>query len=190
MPGTWYTSDPHIHHRLMLTTRGFASLGDHDGTIIKRWNRVVSPEDTVWLLGDVGMGNESAYLGLVACLNGTKHLISGNHDAVWPGHRDAHKHMDTWLRVFASVQPFARRRIGGHDVLLSHFPYAGEWEVAHPDKFTQYRLKDEGRWLLHGHTHGTERLHDGHQIHVGLDAWDLTPVHEDTVRKLITGSDV
>jgi calcineurin-like phosphoesterase family protein len=189
MPGTWYTSDPHIHHKLMVTTRGFASLDEHDGTIIKRWNKVVAPEDTVWVLGDIGMGNAAAYLGMAACLNGTKHLVSGNHDEPWPGHRDAHKKQEAWLRVFATIQPFARRRIGGHDVLLSHFPYSGDHEDLYADRFVQYRLRDEGRWLLHGHTHGSERLHHGKQIHVGLDAWDLAPVNEGTICKLIAEAD-
>lgn len=187
MPGTWYTSDPHIHHRLVAGIRGFASIDDHDGEIIRRWNKTVAPDDTVWVLGDIGMGNEGAYLGLASCLNGVKHLISGNHDAPWPGHRDAWKKQDAWLRVFATIQPFARRRIGGREVLLSHFPYAGAGgDHTDEDRFVQYRLPDEGRWLLHGHTHGPEQLH-GHQIHVGLDAWDLTPVHEGTIQKLIEG---
>lgn len=48
----------------------------------------------------------------------------------------------------------------------------------------QYRLRDEGRWLLHGHTHQPERIR-GREIHVGLDAWDLAPVNEGTIAKLI-----
>jgi calcineurin-like phosphoesterase family protein len=182
MPGTWYTSDLHIHHRLMCSTRGFESVDDHDRAVISRWNKTVAPDDTVWVLGDVGMGNSESFLYVTLELNGTKHLISGNHDEVWPGHRDSHKHYDRWLQVFASVQPFARRRIGGHEVLLSHFPYSGDH--TDEDRFGQYRLRDEGRWLIHGHTHGSERLH-GRQIHVGLDAWDLTPVNEGTITQMI-----
>jgi calcineurin-like phosphoesterase family protein len=182
MPGTWYTSDLHLHHKLMCSTRGFDSVGGHDHAVISRWNKTVAPDDTVWVLGDVGMGNSGSFLYAMLELNGTKHLISGNHDEVWPGHRDSHKHQDRWLQVFASIQPFARRRIGGHDVLLSHFPYSGDH--TDEDRFGQYRLRDEGRWLIHGHTHGTERLH-GRQIHVGLDAWDLTPVNEGTITQMI-----
>lgn len=184
MPGIWYTSDPHLHHRLVAGVRGFASVDEHDGEIIKRWNRKVAPDDVVWVLGDIGMGNVDSYLEMMFCLNGTKHLISGNHDEVWPGHRDAHKHMAKWLQVFETIQPFARRRINGHDVLLSHFPYGTETEHHEQGRYMQYRLRDEGGLLLHGHTHGTERQH-GHQIHVGLDAWDLTPVNEGTINKMI-----
>lgn len=187
MPGIWYTSDPHLHHRLVAGIRGFDSVDEHDGAIIKNWNRVVRPEDVVWVLGDIGMGNVNSYLEMMFCLNGIKHLISGNHDEVWPGHRDYHKHMAKWLQVFETIQPFGRRRINGHDVLLSHFPYGTETEHHAEGRYMQYRLRDEGGLLLHGHTHGTERMH-GHQIHVGLDAWDLTPVNEGTIGKMIAGA--
>jgi calcineurin-like phosphoesterase family protein len=188
MSGTWYTSDPHIHHKLVAGIRGFASVDAHDSEIIRRWNKVVRPEDTVWVLGDIGMGNEDAYLGLASCLNGTKHLISGNHDPVWPGHRDAHKKMDLWLAVFATIQPFGRRRINGHEVLLSHFPYQGSGDHTADERYTQYRLPDGGLWLLHGHTHQPERIR-GREIHVGLDAWDLAPVNEGAIGKMIAAAE-
>lgn len=187
MPGIWYTSDPHLHHRLVAGIRGFGTVDEHDSEIIRRWNKAVDPDDTVWVLGDIGMGNEEAYLGLASCLNGTKHLISGNHDAVWPGHRDAHKKLDLWLAVFATIQPFARRRINGIEVLLSHFPYQGSGDHTPDERFSQYRLPDTGRWLLHGHTHQPERIR-GREIHVGLDAWDLAPVNEGTIGRMIAGA--
>src|SRR6218665_2255123 len=62
-------------------------------------------------------------------------------------------------------------------------PYSG----AHPepDRYDQWRLKDPGRWLLHGHTHDeNQRLHNGHQIHVGIEAWGR-PVNKDELTRLI-----
>ena len=41
-----------------------------------------------------------------------------------------------------------------------------------------------GRWLLHGHTHDTIRQR-GKSIHVGLDAWKLTPVAIDTIARIV-----
>jgi calcineurin-like phosphoesterase family protein len=183
MPATFHTADPHFWHRLMVELRGFSSMEEHNGTLITRWNKAVKPEDTVYLHGDTGMGSSSKFLPLVAELNGTKHLISGNHDEVWAGRRNAHKHQAKWLEVFASVQPFARRRIGGRTVLLSHFPYRGDHTPE--DRFAQFRLRDEGDWLLHGHTHQPEQVTGRRQIHVGLDAWDLTPVSEVAILKLM-----
>ena len=100
-------------------------------------------------------------------------------------HRDAHRWQRTYLEVFDSVQPFARHVIGPAEVLLSHFPYAGDH--TEQDRHAQYRLRDEGRWLLHGHTHANNRHHSPRQIHVGLDGWDLRPVDEAAILALITG---
>jgi len=196
MGGAWFTSDTHFNHAMVAGLRGFASAEEHNEAVIVNWNAAVSRDDIVWHLGDVGM--RKPFLPLIKRLNGTIHLVAGNHDAVWPGHRDAFRHQREWLEVFASVQPFARRRLGGHHVLLSHFPYAGDH--TEQDRHLQYRLRDEGAWLLHGHTHGKERMTftecpfvpfrgepawRGRQVHVGLDAWDLRPAAAHEVEALI-----
>lgn len=183
MAGTWFTADTHFRHRLVAGLRGFTSTEEHDEAVIARWNETVAPGDVVWHLGDVGMSR--GFLPLVAHLNGTVHLVAGNHDKVWPGHRDAHKHQREWLDAgFASVQAFARKRIAGRDVLLSHFPYEADHTEA--ARHTQYRLRDEGAWLLHGHTHASGAVAPGtRQVHVGLDAWDLRPVPLHAVEALI-----
>ena len=49
-------------------------------TIIERWNSLVKPEDTVYHLGDVIMGDLEAGLPLVKSLNGKIKLTLGNHD--------------------------------------------------------------------------------------------------------------
>jgi calcineurin-like phosphoesterase family protein len=198
MTSVWYTADTHFTHRMVAELRGFASSAGHDEVIVANWNAVVGRDDTVWHLGDVGLGKPALILPWAARLNGAIHLITGNHDAVWPGHRDSHKHQREWLEHFASVQSFARRKIGGRYVLLSHFPYDGDHTAE--DRHRQFRLRDEGTWLLHGHTHGRERLGQvtlppvtfggegawrGRQLHVGLDAWDLRPVPQCEVERLI-----
>lgn len=173
----WFTSDPHKGHRLVSQLRGFATVDEHDETLAANWRRVVRPEDSVWLCGDLAVNHYEDALEWVRSLPGTKHLIVGNHDPCHPMHRDAHKWQGRYLTAFASVQAFARRRINFNgqrqDVLLSHFPYSSD-HTEHA-RYLQYRLRDEGAWLMHGHTHGVERLH-GREIHVGLDAWAFTPV--------------
>jgi calcineurin-like phosphoesterase family protein len=189
---TWFSSDTHFLHKLVSTTRGFASPEEHDEAVIANWNKLVKPDDLVWHLGDVGIGNEDKILAQAARLNGRKQLIAGNHDLVWAGHRDARKHQRKWLEVFDTVQPFAAVNLGmtpwdgkKRRVLLSHFPYEGDHTSE--DRGAQFRLRDEGLWLLHGHVHSAE-WHEwpAKTIHVGLDAWDLKPVHENEVLALIT----
>jgi calcineurin-like phosphoesterase family protein len=155
--------------------RPFATVEEHDEHLIDQWNRIVGPGDQVWHLGDVGMGPEIDILAKVSRLRGEKHLITGNHDPVWPGHRDSYKKQRRWLETFASVQPFARRRVGkGRSYLLSHFPYQGDHQDE--DRYSEYRLPDTGLWVIHGHVHN-EWAERGRQINVGVDARDWRPVN-------------
>lgn len=191
MSARYFTSDLHFGHTWVAGLRGFASVEEHDEHIVERWNSVVRKKDTVYVLGDLMV---IGYIDVVlkkhvARLNGTKHLIAGNHDSVHPMHRRAGEAQKMYLTQFASVQAYAKLRVDKQDVLLSHFPYlTGEAESQDHTpvaRYTQWRLPDEGKWLLHGHTHSsTQRLHDGHQVHIGWDAWG-EPVHESTVRDII-----
>lgn len=179
----FFTSDTHFSHRMVAQLRGFDTTEQHDREIVSRWNYVVSPKDQVWHLGDVGMGNFATLRPWLEMLNGTIHLITGNHDTVWPGNRDAYKHQREWLEIFETVQAFARRKVAGTGVLLSHFPFTGD----HTDtpRHMTYRLQDPGGVvLLHGHTHSSQRV-AGRQIHVGVDAWGLTPVPIDVLSDLV-----
>lgn len=185
MSTVWFTSDTHFDHPKVAELRGFGpSTAMHDATIMQRWNDTVRPDDQVWHLGDVtmGVGRSDYALHLVRKLHGHIHLITGNHDPVWPGHRQAHRHQREWLGAFASIQAFARRKIAGQQVLLSHFPYRGDHTTT--DRHTQFRLRDEGLWLLHGHVHDAWQV-DGRQINVGVDQWGLAPVSIDTIAHII-----
>jgi calcineurin-like phosphoesterase family protein len=199
MGRVWYTSDTHFDHTFVAGLRGFATKEEHDAEIIRRWNSVVKWDDIVWHLGDVGMGRYARFRDQLSQLNGIIHLITGNHDEVFPGNRTAHQAQASWLKIagsrFESVQAYARRKVGSYMFLLSHFPYDGDHTGA--DRYTQYRLRDEGMWLVHGHTHLKDKLSPamriapgtmseparwmGRQLHVGLDAWDLTPVSQEQV---------
>ncbi len=176
MSATWFSSDTHFLHTMVAGLRGFASSEEHDEAIIANWNRVVRPDDLVWHLGDVGLGNESKVLEQAARLNGRKQLITGNHDPCWPGHRDSRKHQRRWLEVFESVQAFAKVRIDGRTVLLSHFPYEGDH--VGEDRATQFRLRNEGAWLIHGHIHQPDQITGLRSLHAGLAAWGLSPASE------------
>jgi calcineurin-like phosphoesterase family protein len=187
------TSDTHLGHLGEAVRRGFASRDEHDRAIIANWNMVVGPDDIVWHHGDVGVGREEEVLEMAAQLNGEQHLIAGNHDRCWPGHRNAHKHQRRWLEVFASVQPFARVSVDGQQVLASHLPYRGQGDSTDEERYSQYRFTDEGLPLLCGHVHREWKV-SGRQINVGLDVWELRPVPMETlaimIRQMDEGPDV
>lgn len=201
-PTAWFTSDLHLGHEKVATTfRGFGSVEEHDAEIAGRWRDLVHPEDRVYVLGDVtGSASRTRLipaLSLLATLPGEKHLVAGNHDGVHPMSRPKPAAFTDYALAFASVQSAGRFKGFGVDVLLSHFPYTRDRDET---RYPQWRLPNLGGWLLHGHTHGTERVtlgkvpgvwetlhgqHREHEIHVGVDAWDLDPVHVETVADLI-----
>ncbi|WP_020662674.1 metallophosphoesterase family protein [Amycolatopsis benzoatilytica] len=179
----YFTSDTHFDHEMVAGLRGFGAPAEHDEEIVARWNRTVSPGDEVWHLGDVGIGRLARSAPWLAQLNGTIHLVTGNHDAPWPGNRGAYRHQRAWLEHFETVQAFARRKIAGQQVLLSHFPFTGDHTGE--DRYTRYRLPDPGdTWLLHGHVHDEWKV-NGRQINVGADVWDLAPVPLAAIEDLV-----
>jgi len=204
---TYFTSDLHIGHRLVSGIRGFwrtegedqvADVEAHTDALIKSWS-VIKPDDIVWILGDICV-TERTWLGalwIIGKLPGRKRLICGNHDPVSSIHREAWKHQKAALEVFETVQDFARTRLGGRNVLLSHYPYSGAGSEGLTDhgqprsveRYTEFRLTDCGTPLLHGHTHGSEKRHFSDagtpQVHIGLDAWGMKLVSQYEVEKLL-----
>lgn len=195
----WFTADQHFGHGRLLelsAARGaaFSTVSEMNARLITNWNMVVAPEDTVYVLGDFDMHGKDATLAFVGPLAGTKILITGNHDSCWAGVRDGWRNRDRYLAAgFAAVMDFAvttlpplRPQAPATRVLLSHFPYAGdsrESEVG--DRYSQFRLRDEGIPLLHGHAHESFRERRTMQgtwgINVGVDWWDYTPVSAETL---------
>lgn len=178
----WFTSDAHIGHRLVAAARGFGDdVAAHDAELARRWDSVVGEQDTVWVLGDIAIGRGRAEREALAWFSRRRvaghgrylHLISGNHDRVHPSHRRAHRALKDFTPVFNTVSVSATVEIAGQRVLLNHLPYRGDHTAE--DRFTQWRLPDEGRWLVHGHTHSATKQ-DGRMINVCPEAWDLTPV--------------
>jgi len=191
MSNVWFTSDTHFSHKLVSQIRGFVAndevdVNRHDETIIRNWNGVVRPDDIVYLLGDVSLKSPRVYAPLTVRLNGTIHLVYGNHDPGFGGIRGGEKLTREYLDAgFASMHEFLRKKIDGRNVLMSHFPYSGD---RGDDRATQYRLRNEGVPILHGHTHQNEVISRDNgtlQIHVGLDAWGLFPVNIDDIVEIL-----
>lgn len=178
---TWFTSDLHLGHPRVAELRGFDSVAEHDAAIVEGWSGVKS-DDVVWVLGDIAVHKPAVALQVMARLPGRKRLVSGNHDPIHPMHHDAHKWSRRFLDVFEGYGPFARTRIRGVGMMLSHFPYTRD--RGEEARYTQYRLPDLGEPLLHGHAHDRTRL-IGRELHVGLDAWNLGLVAEWQVLDLL-----
>lgn len=177
MSNIFYTSDTHFNHHFIARDRGHGNAEEHDEYLIEAFNRELTKRDHLWILGDVFMGSITAGLPQVARLKGIKHLVLGNHDAAHPMHKKSHAQLRRFYEVFESVHLHEQHRINDQDVLLSHYPYKGDHKPE--DRDTQWRLRDEGRWLLHGHVHKMWGI-NGRQINVGVDV-NAGPVHRDLI---------
>ena len=204
----YFSSDLHLGHRKVAEERGFDNPMEHDAAIYNCLEDTLKTGDQLWILGDMTVGGTAAeqdalyQLRTGSLIRGVElHLIAGNHDSCHPmANRNSHNRQRVFLETFTSVQLFARRKIGGQQVLLSHFPYRGDH--TDEDRGLQYRLPDRGEWILHGHTHSSQIEDDevvvakhfggdpiykrrpNKQIHVGWDAWNRL-MHLDEIAEII-----
>ncbi|MBQ7806354.1 metallophosphoesterase [Rhodococcus sp. (in: high G+C Gram-positive bacteria)] len=191
MSNIWLTADLHLAHPKVAKLRGFDSVDEHDRTILSNIANTLNRNDHLWICGDLssgGSGSERSALDQLQQFTPffTMHLVAGNHDSVHPIHRKAYTRQGIFGEVFASIQPFAYRRAAGHRLWLSHFPYFGDGDRGQIERFPEVRLHDNGiDFLAHGHLHCTEQWTGPRSIHVGLDAWNLTPVNIETVVDMI-----
>lgn len=196
MNDVWFTSDLHLEHNRLADIRGFnGDVELHNRAIMTNIYDTVRNGDQLWILGDISSGSsasESHALGLLSKLRVNRrltiHLVAGNHDTVHPAHRSAQKRYRTFHNTFDTVQPFARRRISGHNVWLSHFPWRGYGDrEPGVERYAECRLNNTNPsdWLLHGHTHFTDPVSSANSINVGVDAWDLAPVSIHEISEMI-----
>jgi len=79
----YFTGDLHAFHKNIIKYDNlpFNTLKEYRDFIIKVWNSTISPDDEVYLLGDVAVGGTNGEIySFLTQLNGKKYLIQGNHD--------------------------------------------------------------------------------------------------------------
>jgi calcineurin-like phosphoesterase family protein len=145
------------------------------------------------MLGDACMGDLYSTLPILQRIHAPIIFVAGNHDRCHPYNGQAKS--EEWGDKYADLAGLASLHVGNVDLVLtngscvqvSHFPYSVEQkrEGQPTDKFSRWRPVDDGRWLLHGHTHGAWRQ-KGQQIDVGIDAWGGYPVSEETLLTLMS----
>lgn len=161
--------------------------------LMRCWNSLVQDDDEVFHLGDVALGPWDQWENILPRLHGRKILVIGNHDRIFRGMPQKQQdkfipHYNRWFDdYYDDISGFELS--DGTVVNLSHFPYDGDSHDG--DRYTEFRLPDDGVPLIHGHTHLdqiTSRSKKGTlQVHVGVDAWDFSPVPESKVIQVIKG---
>ena len=81
MENVWITSDTHFGHESVLKhcNRPFKNIQEMDEYIINKWNSMIHKHEHVYIIGDFAFKDHMKYIN---SLNGKKHLIVGNHDAM------------------------------------------------------------------------------------------------------------
>lgn len=153
----WFWSDLHLGQKCLrwpeplFKKRGFATLEEHDETILNNWNAKVGPNDTIFILGDIIFG-EGAFFKLVEFFNKaqfkTCYLMFGNHHAgtkqlfeslpenIYNVNEKADKQVifvPNYLEAFVNGQP----------IVMSHYTLAS------------FNGAGKGSWMVAGHSHGS-----------------------------------
>lgn len=168
------TSDLHLGHNraFIYESRGFSSIEEHDQTIINNWNSVVNDNDTVYILGDLMLGADHQYgLNCLNQLNGTIHIIRGNHDVArrWDEYQEIGLIPEGWATILKAE---------GYKLYLCHYPT----ETSCLENMAPIR---NHLINLHGHTHSKEKFEHGkpYQYNVALDAHNCYPVSLEQIYK-------
>lgn len=165
------SSDLHFGHdrEFLWGPRGFKSIEEHDEAIIKNWNELVTPEDTVYILGDLMLGDNNHGIECLNRLNGSFIVIRGNHDT------------DTRIQLYQSIDKIKEiydahyLKYGKYHFYLSHYPTM-------TGNFNDSGLKHM-TLNLSGHTHSKNKFYEDrpYMYNVALDANDNKPVLIDNI---------
>jgi calcineurin-like phosphoesterase family protein len=187
---SFLSSDHHFWHARVIEycKRPFKDVEEMNEILIKNWNEVVGPEDTVYYLGDFSMAFRSVEI-FTKRLNGNKILFAGNHDWVHPANKKSNtpEKQAIWFQKYidngwAEVHLTGEIDIPGVGIVnVNHLPYKNPKEQLRHDKF---RPIDDGRWLLCGHVH--EKWDQRRKmINVGVDVRGFKPMSFEEVAKII-----
>lgn len=146
--------------RYSPTFRDYENADEMNEKLIEMWNSVVTPEDTVYNLGDLSMAaNTKKVIEVAKKLNGKHFLILGNHD--YPIKSDREKLMemikDDGNKLFEDIRDYKFLTFPGVQIALSHYPMAG------------WKNMQQGSIMLHGHLHDYITNVKGKILNVGFD---------------------
>ena len=176
----WLTSDMHLNHENMLgyAHRPFATVEELGVTLLHNINEHVTTNDTLWILGDVCMGQEKSrriatFLSQLVCRD--VRLVRGNHDP---------KDIDALLMAgFAEVCELTDISLGNKQrAMLCHYP------------MLSWNRRQRGALMLHGHIHSEGMAYNEEnrrngclRYDVGVDANGFCPVSADELKRFFSG---
>jgi calcineurin-like phosphoesterase family protein len=173
----YFISDTHFNHKgSLLWNNGtvrpqFASVDEMNELMIRNWNNTVKDNDIVYFLGDFAYKcSVRSAEDIFRSLNGTKHLVKGNHD-----YKIATKFKD-WASIsdinqVDYVDTVTDSKI---EIILCHYP------------MISWRHSNHGSIHLHGHTHGSiqDKNLGVKRFDVSVECINYTPISIEDVVKM------
>lgn len=161
----YFTADLHFGHSNVIPyeNRPFQTVEEMDGALIQNWNRRVSPEDEIFILGDLTLKGPEKANAVLEQLQGRKYLVRGNHDGYVERAAFCQAHFQ-WVKDYYELVYQGRRFILCHYPLLS---WNGMWR---------------GAVHLHGHQHNPPCYNEENRktglarLDVGVDAQNMAPI--------------
>ena len=164
----YYISDLHLFHNRILEkfNRPFSSVEEMHEVITNNWKNKVKADDTVYILGDVGMYHPKEIGNILNNLPGHKILITGNHDF-------KNIHSGSYKKVFDKITSYLEIEDNGRNVILFHYPIE-DWN----GKYREY-------YHLHGHIHNNEDSlsQKERRFNFSAEVVDYTPVSLDELEQ-------
>jgi calcineurin-like phosphoesterase family protein len=129
MSNIWFTSDTHFGHQNLVRAcsnwtqkdkcRDFASVEEHDAYILEQLNRRVKPQDTLYHLGDFGLGyawrdRMKSLREMIRCQRLI--LLLGNHD-----HLIENKKNEDIRSLFTRIEYLYYGKMAGRAYVLCHY---------------------------------------------------------------------
>ncbi len=166
----YFTSDLHFYHENIIkhANRPFNNADEMNSVLIKNWNKTVSDQDSIYILGDFTMKGCDYAERILNILHGRKHLIKGNHDRF-----SDQSNFDKSL--FVEITSYKEIVINNTRFMLFHYPIL-EW-----NHYFRNAIH------LHGHQHNhreyniENRKNKLLRYDVGVDANDYKPISVDKI---------
>lgn len=162
----FYIADTHFGHDniIRLSNRPFVNADEMDKALIFNWNKKVSNNDVVYIVGDFAFRSSRNPVEILEQLKGKKILIEGNHDS---------KNLKDYAfrKCFTEIKQMKTVFEGPERLVLCHYPII-EWEG-------YFR----GSWLIYGHIHNNVSNNafkcmsvENHALNAGVDITNFEPV--------------
>ena len=169
----WLTSDYHFNHNreFIWKARGFDSVEQMNEWIVFHHNKMVEPDDDVYALGDLMLGDSVKGIEYIKRLNGKLHIVRGNHDT------DRRWELYKELPNVIEMQNAIYLKYKKHHFYMSHYPTITSNNDY--DKPLKQRLLN-----LCGHTHTFDPWSDidkGYIYHCEMEAHKCKPILLDDI---------